>query len=62
MKSAVTDSCSEPCYFLLKFAARLHGRFGTALVFSALAGVACGAGLHSYIGFRPLPALAVIVL
>jgi 4-amino-4-deoxy-L-arabinose transferase-like glycosyltransferase len=49
-------------YFLLKFAAQLHGRFRTALVFSALAGVACGAGLHTYIGFRPVPALAVIVL
>jgi 4-amino-4-deoxy-L-arabinose transferase-like glycosyltransferase len=49
-------------YFLLKFAARLDERFRDALVFSALAGVACGAGLHTYIGFRPMPALAVVVL
>jgi 4-amino-4-deoxy-L-arabinose transferase-like glycosyltransferase len=49
-------------YFLLKFAARIDERFGVALIFSALAGVACGAGLHTYIGFRPLPALAVVVL
>ena len=49
-------------YFLLKFAARLHERFGVALMFSALAGVACGTGLHTYIGFRPVPALAVAVL
>ncbi len=49
-------------YFLLAFAAELHGRFGKALLFSALAGAACGAGLHTYIAFRPVPALAAIVL
>jgi hypothetical protein len=49
-------------YFLLKFAARLNERFGVALVFCGLAGLACGAGLHTYIGFRPLPALAVVIL
>jgi 4-amino-4-deoxy-L-arabinose transferase-like glycosyltransferase len=49
-------------YFLLVFAAELPGRFRKALVFSALAGAAFGAGLHTYIAFRPVPALAAVVL
>jgi 4-amino-4-deoxy-L-arabinose transferase-like glycosyltransferase len=49
-------------YFLLAFAAELRGRFRRALVFAALAGAAFGAGLHTYIAFRPLPVLAAIVL